>query len=149
MASARELQACALTQAELLPSRSPPLVPSHEDLCLSFIHLFPWKLGAADHGSPRRIPGIESPPAWLPVFTVCLARFSEDPHQLLAGAMSVCMAQTKSRPMLEVEQCSLSHTLILKWNSVLGPRSAMHSVQFCLSVLVIQTGGLDVGTGHS
>lgn len=35
--------------------------------------------------------GIESPPsAWLPVFTVCLARLSEDPHQLLAvGAMSV------------------------------------------------------------
>lgn len=28
--------------------------------------------------------GIESlPSAWLPVFTVCLARLSEDPHQLL------------------------------------------------------------------
>ena len=41
--------------------------------------------------------------------------------------------QTKSRPVLEVEQCSvsLSLTLILKCNSVFGPRSAMHSMQSC------------------
>lgn len=89
--------------------------------------------------------GTESPPsAWLPVFTVCLAQLSEDPHQLLAVGAMLCMAttgQTKSRPVLEVEQCSLSHTLILKWNSVLGPEVQCTACNSALSVLVIQTGG--------
>lgn len=46
--------------------------------------------------------GIESPPsAWLPVFTVCLARLSEDPHQLLAvGAMSAWLPRDRQSPGL-------------------------------------------------